>query len=210
MHDHHHDHHHHAFGPHSRGGRGRHRARRGAVVEAVLMLLDQRPMHGYELITELEDRSEGRWRPSAGTMYPALQRMEHRGLIVADDVDGKKQFSLTDDGRERLESFRTERADGAPPWSDHASGGRGELRRGVAEIVGQARHVGRFGTSEQIEAAIAVLADARRRLYSILADADGSADGSADHPADHADGGDGTASDVESGAGSGAGSTSVD
>ncbi|MEM9039523.1 MAG: PadR family transcriptional regulator [Actinomycetota bacterium] len=170
MHHHHHDHPRHSFGPHSRGGRGRHRARRGAVVEAVLLLLDERPMHGYELITELDDRSEGRWRPSAGTMYPALQRMEHRGLIAADEVDGKKQFSLTDDGRERLEAFRTERTDDAAPWSEHSAGGRGEIRRSVAEIVGQARQIGRFGTSEQIEAALSVFADTRQRLYAILAE----------------------------------------
>ena len=176
MHHHHHDHHGHPFGPHSRGGRGRHRARRGAVVEAVLLLLDERPMHGYELITELEDRSEGRWRPSAGTMYPALQRMEQRGLVAADEVDGKKRFSLTDDGRERLEAFRTERTDDTAPWSEHASGGRGEIRRSVAEIVGQARQIGRFGTSDQIEAALGVFADTRQRLYAILADSGTDAD----------------------------------
>jgi len=168
MHDHHERFGH--FSPHSRGG-GRHRARRGAIVEAVLTLLDERPMHGYELITELETRSDGRWRPSAGTMYPALGRMEDKGLLVSSDVDGKKQFSLSDVGQERLAALRAERPDDAPePWDEHAGGGRGDLRRRIQEIVGQARQIGRFGTTEQIAAAGEVLDDTRRRLYKILAD----------------------------------------
>ncbi len=168
MHDHPHGHRA-RFSPHGRGGR--HRARRGAIVDAVLLLLDERAMHGYELITELEDRSEGRWRPSPGTMYPALNRMEARGLLTAEEVDGKKRFALSDAGRERLDAYLADRDDDAPaPWQEHASGGRGDLRRRISEIVGQARQIGRFGTPEQIEAAGAVLDDTRRRLYAVLAD----------------------------------------
>ena len=165
-----HDHHHH--GPHSRGGsrHGRRRARRGAVVVAVLTLLDERPMHGYELITELEARSEGRWRPSPGTMYPALARMEDRGLITAEDLDGKRRFALTDAGRQRLAECRESRDDGADPWDEADTGGRGDLRRHLAEIVGQARQIGRFGSQEQIDRAVAVFSDTKRELYAILAD----------------------------------------
>lgn len=156
---------------HGRGGGGRHRARRGAIVDAVLQLVAERPMHGYELITELEARSDGRWRPSPGTMYPALTRMEEKGLLVAEEVDGKKLFSLSDEGRARLASRLEERDEDAPaPWDEHASGGRGDLRRHVSEIMGQARQIGRFGTAEQIEAAGVVFDDTRRRLYAILAD----------------------------------------
>ena len=182
MHDHHERFGHHS--PHSRGG-GRHRARRGAIVEAVLTLLDERPMHGYELITELETRSEGRWRPSAGTMYPALGRMEAKGLLVSDEVDGKKQFSLSDAGRERLGAMRAERNDDAPePWEEHAGGGRGDLRRRIQEIVGQARQIGRFGTSEQIATAGEVLDDTRRRLYQVLAADTDTGQPDADQPDD--------------------------
>ena len=182
MHDRHERFGHHS--PHSRGG-GRHRARRGAIVEAVLTLLDERPMHGYELITELETRSEGRWRPSAGTMYPALGRMEAKGLLVSDEVDGKKQFSLSDAGRERLGAMRAERNDDAPePWEEHAGGGRGDLRRRIQEIVGQARQIGRFGTPEQIAAAGEVLDDTRRRLYQVLAADSDASQADADQPDD--------------------------
>ncbi len=104
-HEHIHHTHHGRGGPGGRGG-GRHRARRGAVVDATLLLLDERPMHGYELITELESRSDGRWRPSPGTIYPALGRMEERGFIEAEEVDGKNQFRLTESGRARLATYR--------------------------------------------------------------------------------------------------------
>ena len=64
-----------------RGGRGGHRARRGDVRAAVLALLAERPMHGYEMIKELEERTEGTWVPSAGSIYPTLQMLEDEGLI---------------------------------------------------------------------------------------------------------------------------------
>ena len=174
-----HDTHHHRS-EHSRGGRreghggghGRHRARRGALLGAVLTLLDERPMHGYELITELEDRSEGRWRPSPGAMYPALKKMVMHELITAEEVDGKRQFSLTDAGRERLAEIQAQRDDEpGEPWEHTGTGGRGALRGSIAELIGQARQIGRFGTAEQIDEARGVFDDAKRKLYAILAEA---------------------------------------
>ncbi len=133
------------------------------------MLLDERPMHGYELISEMSERSGGRWQPSPGTIYPALKRMEERSLIEAEEVDGKRRFSLTDDGRTRAAEMRDMREDGTAPWDDPGTGRRGELRGRVAELVGQVRQIGRFGTPEQAEAAGKVLDDAKRQLYVILA-----------------------------------------
>ncbi len=165
-----HEHHHHA--EHERGGRGggRHRARRGAVRVAILTLLDERPMHGYELITELEARSEGRWRPSPGAMYPALEKMELHGAVTSAEVDGKRQFTLTDRGRQMLAEIReAQGADADAPWSHSGTGGRGELRRLMSELGGQVRQVARFGSTEQRDAATAVLEDTKRKLYEILA-----------------------------------------
>lgn len=169
MHDHDHDHIH--FAAHSRGG-GRHRARRGAVRIAILTLLGERPMHGYEIITELETRSEGRWRPSPGAVYPALEKMEAHGAIVSTDIDGKNQFELTDRGRQLLAEIKSAEGDDAvPPWNQSGTGGRGDMRRLMSELGGQIRQIARFGTTEQRDAATAVLDDTKRKLYEILATA---------------------------------------
>ena len=164
MHD--HDHH---FTEHSRGG-GRHRARRGAVPIAILTLLDERPMHCYEIITELETRSEGRWRPSPGAIYPTLDKLEAREMLVGTDVDDRRQFTLTDKGRTFLASLRDARGDDtSEPWEHRDTGGRGDMRRLMSELGGQIRQIARFGTADQRDDARAVLDDAKRKLYAILA-----------------------------------------
>src|SRR5215470_14954588 len=93
-------------------GRGGPRARRGDVRAAVLALLADRPMHGYEMIKEIEERSEGAWTPSAGSIYPTLQMLEDEGLIRGEDSDGKRRFTLTDTGRAEQE----QKADDVAPW----------------------------------------------------------------------------------------------
>src|ERR1700754_5070067 len=80
-------------------GRGRHRVRRGDVRSAILALLDDRPMHGYEMIQALEERTGGRWTPSAGPIYPTLQLLEDEGLVTAEEVEGRKVYSLTESGQ---------------------------------------------------------------------------------------------------------------
>jgi DNA-binding PadR family transcriptional regulator len=166
-----HDHHDPLRADHDRGGRGgRHRARRGAVPLAIFTLLDERPMHGYEIITELESRSDGRWRPSPGSIYPTLDRLEDRGVLTSAEVDGKRQFSLTDSGRERLAALRDAQGDDADePWNHSGTGGRGDMRRLMSELGGQVRQIARFGSTEQRDAATALLEDTKRKLYDILA-----------------------------------------
>src|SRR5215218_10776255 len=93
-------------------GRGRHRVRRGDVRSAILALLDDKPMHGYEMIQELDERTGGRWRPSAGSIYPTLQLLEDEGLVSVEEIDGKRVFSLTDAGREEVPPT----AEGGRPW----------------------------------------------------------------------------------------------
>lgn len=68
-----------------RGGRGggRGRARRGDVRASILALLKDRPMHGYEMIQEIGERSGGAWKPSPGSVYPTLQLLEDEGLITS-------------------------------------------------------------------------------------------------------------------------------
>jgi DNA-binding PadR family transcriptional regulator len=146
-------------------GPSRHRARRGAVRGSLLRLLAERPMHGYELITEFEDRSGGRWRPSPGSVYPLLAQLEDEGLVRSFDDGGRKRFELTDDGRAWLDEHR----DDDLPWERWTPGGRGDLRRLGGEILGQLRQLGRFGTAEQLERAGAILTRTRQELYELLA-----------------------------------------
>src|SRR5437868_13373165 len=90
-------------GPRYGRGRGGPRARRGDVRAAVLALLAERPMHGYEMIKEIEQRSDGAWTPSAGSIYPTLQLLEDEGLIRGEESEGKRRFTLTEEGRAEQE-----------------------------------------------------------------------------------------------------------
>jgi DNA-binding PadR family transcriptional regulator len=165
----------HPFGPGGWGPRGG-RARRGDVRAAILSLLAEEPMHGYQLIQEIARRSDGVWRPSAGSVYPALALLEDEGLVrpqvAPDDEGGKKVFVLTDAGR----TYVTEHADElADPW-DAVTGGvsdsMAELMGLIREVHGAAVQVLRSGDSARVEQARTVLAQTRRSLYLVLAGED--------------------------------------
>jgi DNA-binding PadR family transcriptional regulator len=147
-------------------GRSGHRARRGAIKGSVIRLLAERPMHGYELIGEFEERSGGRWRPSPGSVYPLLTQLEAEGLVRSTSEDGRRQFELTDEGRAWFEEHRTETA---LPWERWTPGGRGDLRRLGGEILGQLRQLGRYGSDAQLEQAAVTLRRTRQELYELLA-----------------------------------------
>jgi DNA-binding PadR family transcriptional regulator len=158
-------------GPRGPRGRGR-KARRGDIRTAALLLLAEEPRNGYQIMQEVEERSEGWWRPSPGSVYPALSQLEDEGLIRTDERDGRKLFAITDAGREALK----ERGEDAPaPWEqlsgdvDQGAVALGRLMREVAYAFAQ---VMRTGSQSQIEAAAEVLDRARRDLYRILADGD--------------------------------------
>ena len=161
----HEDSHHRLRGP---GGHGRHRARRGALTGGVLTLLAERPMHGYELITELEARSGGRWKPSPGAIYPTISQLEDEGLVHVEVDGGRKLASLTDAGRRYLEDPASAVTD--PFAGFTASADTPDLRSALAEVHHAARSVAVSGTDEQIAAARDILADARRALYLLLAE----------------------------------------
>jgi DNA-binding PadR family transcriptional regulator len=143
------------------------------VQASILTLLAERPMNGYELITELETRSEGRWRPSPGAIYPALAKLEERGAITStvdaeDGASGKLQFQLTERGVTMLAYYNEEQGDGAaPPWGAPPSEGAGDLRGQLFELVGQARRLRRGGTSDQVRRASAIIAEATVKLTAV-------------------------------------------
>jgi DNA-binding PadR family transcriptional regulator len=158
------------FGGGPFGGRGP-RARRGDVRQALLTLLAEEPRNGYQLMQEIERRSEGVWRPSPGSVYPALQQLEDEGLVRAEESDGRKLFHLTEAGRAAAAETSGEGA----PW-DVASE---SVDSDVWELFNVARQVGmaifqiaQAGTAEQTAAAREVLTNARRSLYGILAEDD--------------------------------------
>jgi DNA-binding PadR family transcriptional regulator len=159
------------FGPGGRGRGGpRGRARRGDVRASILALLKDRPMHGYEMIQEIAERSGGAWRPSPGSVYPTLQMLEDEGLISSASEGGKKLFTLTDTGR-------TEAGAGPDaPWEDADRGvdwdALNEVRKVGGGLVEAFRQVWVTGTPEQRDKALGVVNDARKKLYLILADED--------------------------------------
>jgi DNA-binding PadR family transcriptional regulator len=148
-------------------GPGGHRARRGDVRSAVLTLLAEKPMHGYEIIGVLEERSGGRWRPSAGSIYPALQLLSDEGLVQAEEVDTKRIFSLTEEGEKAAEATAKRRKSWEESGEDSPYH---HLRIASFQVGGAARQVAAAGTEKQIEQATEILADARKRIYSILAE----------------------------------------
>ncbi len=141
-------------------------------------------MHGYEIIEELETRSDGAWRPSPGSIYPALRRMEARDLIAGEDSDqGKRIYSLTEDGYERV----AERdPDAPPPWEQFAERGP-SLRPLAMEMMSQVRQVGRFGTPEQRQRAAEILTRAKADLYAAMAEPTEATGPDADHATGDAD-----------------------
>jgi DNA-binding PadR family transcriptional regulator len=155
-----------AFG---RGRGGPRRARRGDVRTALLRIIAERPMHGYDLMKELEQRSGGMWRPSPGSIYPTLQLLEDEGLLKGEEQDGKRVYSITDAGRTELDE-RSKRSDQAPWDFGPGAEGLGALRDAGFQLAGAAMQVARTGTAEQREKAAEILAEARRKLYALLAE----------------------------------------
>src|SRR5215216_1764663 len=158
-----------AFGGFGRGWGGPRRARRGDVRIALLRIVSERPMHGYDLIKELEERSGGMWRPSPGSIYPTLQLLEEEGLVRGEEQDGKRVYSITDAGKTELEE-RSKRSDDAPWDFGAAAEGLGALRDAGMQLVGAAMQVARTGSKDQREKTAEILSEARRKIYALLAE----------------------------------------
>ena len=161
------------FGPGARGGRrggGRGRGRRGDVRAAILKLLAERPMHGYEMIQEIAERSQNLWRPSPGSVYPTLQLLVDEGLLVARESEGsKKLFELTDDGSGAAEKIETQ------PWAEIAEDvdpGQVSLRSAVAQLIGAVAQSAYTATEEQQQRIVDIVNNARREVYHILGESD--------------------------------------
>jgi DNA-binding PadR family transcriptional regulator len=163
------------FGPPQFGGRGP-RVRRGDVRAAILDLLGEgQPWNGYQIIQEIGARTQGVWRPSAGSVYPALQLLEDEALISTqrDEGDGRtRMYTLTDEGRAYVE----EHADELRASWDAVTGSVDEtefqLRDTIRQVIVAVTQVSQAGSAAQVQQAAKIMTDTRRALYRILA-ADG-------------------------------------
>jgi DNA-binding PadR family transcriptional regulator len=141
------------------------RARRGDIKYLILDVLTDGPRHGYDIITALETKSNGRYRPSPGSVYPTLTLLEEAGFITGATADGKRVFTITDAGRELL----AQKPAGMPAADDDA----GVDLRGAAMKLGaavmQAARASDAGSQEKVHE---ILDNARREIYKILAESE--------------------------------------
>lgn len=151
------------FGP---GGARRGRRPRGDVRNAILLLLAEQPMHGYQLMEAIAERSGGRWRPSPGAVYPTLNLLEDEGVLTLTASAGRKLATLTAEGRALVEA---ESASWPDPFATDEPEPGVDLRDGLGQLAEAVRAVARGGTEQQRERAAEVLADARKAVYRLLA-----------------------------------------
>jgi DNA-binding PadR family transcriptional regulator len=167
------------------------KASRGDVRAAILALLQEGPRTGYQIMSDISERSGGAWKPSPGAVYPALSQLADEGLIVGEESNGRRTFSLTDAGRAYVEE-NPDMARGA--WESRSQQEAWQppgLFAEAARLAGGIVQIAHAGTPEQISAAEELLEQTRRRLYQILADddEDDTTDADATGDADDPDGG---------------------
>ncbi len=153
--------------------RGGGRRRRGDIRTAVLAMLAEAPAHGYELIQRLEEKTQGAWRPSAGSIYPTLQLLEDEGLVRSEERDGKRIYELTDEGRTAASERMAEA--GGPPWAGGGGGNPGRRYKEFGDALRQlhlaAKQVAMTGDQDQIAKVSEIITEARKKIYMLLADA---------------------------------------
>jgi len=146
------------------------RMAKGDVRAAILALLAEQPMHGYQIIREIGERSDGAWTPSPGSVYPTLQQLTDEELVRSTETDGKRVYELTDAGRTQAQS-----RSGALPWEQAAGEADDDLvalRDLAFQVMAATRQVVHAGSKEQLAAAQEILRGARKGLYRLLAEDD--------------------------------------
>ena len=125
-------------------------------------------MHGYQIITELTERSAGDWRPSAGSIYPTLQQLADEGLVRDQEVDGRRVYELTDSGRAAVERDKAQ----TPPWERSGFNEVSDIRRAIAQVAAASMQIVQDGDPAHYAEARRILAECRRSLYRVLAEDD--------------------------------------
>lgn len=141
------------------------RARRGDVRSLLLAALLAGPAHGYELMRRLEEASDGRWRPSPGSVYPSLQLLEEQDLVGTSQGEGRKTYDLTPEGRQQADAslLRGLARDDGPGGTNQA------LRDALGQLHLATKQVVIAGSSADADQALEILQTARRALYRLLA-----------------------------------------
>ncbi|MET9338223.1 PadR family transcriptional regulator [Nonomuraea sp. NPDC003804] len=145
------------------------RVRKGDVRAALLSLLGEEPKNGYQMIQDIEQRSRGVWRPSPGSVYPALQQLEDEGLLAGEDAGGSRTYRLTEQGRRHLR----EREATLAPWEQVAGSvpeDRHQLRLLWAQVSEAFGHLAQTADDRQVAAASQLLRQTRRSIFKILAE----------------------------------------
>lgn len=148
-------------------GRGRGRVQRGDVRTAILLVLADEAMHGYQIMQAISDRTGGAWRASPGAVYPTIAQLEDEGLVTTREEGGRRSVTLTSEGRTYVEERSARLGDPFAEFADRPTGP--DLREPLHELQAAARQILSSGSAAQVEAASQVLARARRSLYLILA-----------------------------------------
>ncbi len=144
--------------------------RRGDIRTALLAALAEGPGHGYDVMQTLEDKTGGAWRPSPGSVYPTLQLLEDEGLVQSSEREGKRVFEINDAGRTEL-ARRIEEAGGTPWDLAGKNPERGnELRSAMEQMHLAAKQISIAADPSQVERAVAIVTDARKKLYQLLAE----------------------------------------
>jgi DNA-binding PadR family transcriptional regulator len=153
------------------GGHGRARVRRGDVRSAILDVLGaaSEPLNGYQVIQEIAERSNGVWKPSPGSVYPTIAWLQDEEL-VEDAPTGRKRLQLTESGRTYVTDHADEIATMWRSFETEVPEGEADLRQVIGQTVGAIIQVASTGTPDQREKAVEILAETRRRLYSLLAE----------------------------------------
>jgi DNA-binding PadR family transcriptional regulator len=164
------------------------RARRGDVRVAILAVLADGPLNGYQVIQQIAERTGGAWRPSPGSVYPTISQLEDEGLVEGDDDRGRRTLRLSDAGRAYLDEHEGEVAAVWAPFEEQADPRRDEgdegdvgmdfasLKPELGRVMNAVWQIITTGTDDQRRAAVGVLVEARRGLYQILADHPGDGD----------------------------------
>ena len=158
------------------GGRGP-RVRRGDVRSAILDVLrtasengDQ--LNGYQVIQQIQERTDGAWKPSPGSVYPTVQQLQDEGLVQSDDDQGRKTLGLTASGATYVVEHADELSAVWRPFdrTDAKAGDYADLKPEIGQVMGAVWQIVTSGSDAQRQAAVDVLVDTRRKLYGILAD----------------------------------------